>query len=168
VAPRSEDKRRFPRIEERIPVQLRIQSGKREFSAKVYTADISLTGVFFSTEFYLKSGTELDLEFTMPGDDRVIRVRGMIVREVRVDQRRPSAKAKSGFGLRFTKYHDDAKTVLASAFLAHKLDGFVDGYLERRTKKLKTEKQQLLDIIVAWEVTRMDLGLGERELLLGK
>ena len=168
MAPRGEDKRKFPRVEERIPVQLRIQARNREFSARVHTTDISLTGVFFATEFFLKAGTQLELEFQMPGDERMIRVRGIIVREVRIDPRRAASKTKSGFGMRFTDYIDDAKTVLASAFLAYKLDSFVQDYLSRRTKKLKTEKEQLRDIIVAWEVSRIDLGLGERELLLGR
>ncbi|MEZ0314370.1 MAG: PilZ domain-containing protein [Myxococcota bacterium] len=167
MAPRKEDKRRFPRVEQSVPVQLRVQTRDREFSARIYTTDISLTGIFFASDFFLKTGTVLDLEFQMPGDDRMVRVRGMIVREVRIDERRPSSKLKSGFGMRFTEYIDDAKTVLASAFLAHKLDGFVAEYLGRRSKKLKTEAAQLRDIIVAWEVTRMGLGLAERELLLG-
>jgi hypothetical protein len=167
MAGRNDDKRLFPRTAERIPVQLSMRSGNREFSARVYTFDISLTGVFFATDFFLKVGMELEAEFQMPDDDRIIHTRGVIVREVRVDERRPQRKdVVSGFAMRFTEYFDDAKTTLAGAFLGRELGGFVDDYLRRRTKKRKTEAEQLRDVIVAWEVSRMDLGLGERELLM--
>ena len=164
MAGRETDGRGFPRAHERIPVQLVMKDGNKEFQATVYTEDISLTGVFFASTFFLKAGTEMDLEFHMPNDDRVVRVRGMIVREVHVKEDSPS-ETVSGFAMRFTEYYADAKTILASSFLIAELDEFVKDYLERRTLKPKTEANGLRDVIVAWEVGKMDLSGGELDIM---
>jgi hypothetical protein len=160
----SSDRRRFPRAREEIPVLVTISQEGREFEATVKTVDISLTGVFFASEFFLKAGTELNLEFTMPNDKRVVRVTGIIVREVRLDERR-RGPGESGFAVRFTQYHADAKTILAGSFLIAELDEFVHDYLERRTAKPRTEIEQLRDVIIAWEVGKMELKGGELDLM---
>lgn len=156
-------KRRFPRAKETIPVRIWIDDGKREFNATVYTVDISLTGVFFASEFFLKAGTELQLEFSMPNDERTVRCTGVITREVRIDERR--GRSLSGFAIRFTEYHADAKTILAGSFLIAELDEFVNDYLERRSVKPKSELEQLSDVIIAWEVGKMELRGGELDLM---
>ena len=51
---------------------------------KIYL--LPIVNGFFASEFFLKPGTELDLEFNMPGDERHVHVHGVIVREVRVDE----------------------------------------------------------------------------------
>lgn len=162
---RDPGKRRFPRARERIPVQLTLDDGKRRFKATVYTVDISLTGVFFSTKFYLKTGMMLDLEFKMPNDDRVVRTRGIIIREVRLDERQKRSKLQSGFAMRFIEYHADAKAVLAASFMIAELDEFISDYLYRRSKKPKNEKDQLRDVVIAWEVGKMELKGGELDLM---
>lgn len=156
-------KQRFPRAKEKISVRIWLDDGKREFEATVQSVDISLTGVFFASEFFLKAGTELELEFNMPNDDRVVRCTGVITREVRIDERRGTSM--SGFAIRFTDYHADAKTVLAGSFLIAELDSFINDYLERRSAKPNTELQQLSDVIIAWEVGKMDLKGGELDLM---
>ncbi|MEE8409217.1 MAG: PilZ domain-containing protein [Myxococcota bacterium] len=165
----SSKKRRFARAKESLPIKLTFADGKREFEATVYSADISVSGIFLATEFFLKAGAELDLEFTMPNDDRAVRTRGIIVREVRLEESSGRAKTTvSGFAMRFIEYYADAKTVLASAFLIVELDDFIDDYLERRSLKRRTEREQLKDVIVGWEVGKMDLSGSEEELLRGR
>jgi len=157
------DLRRFPRAAEKIPVRLSRDAGSSQFEATVYTADISLSGAFFTSEFFLKTGMELDLEFTMPNDDRDVRVKGVIIREVHIDQRR--GQPRSGFAMRFTEFHADAKTILATSFLSADLDEFVEDYLHRRSKKPSSELQQLRECIIAWEVGKMELKEGELDLM---
>lgn len=159
------DKRQFPRAKERIPVQLSIDSGRKEFKALIYSTDISLTGIFFSSEFFLKVGTELDLSFTMPNDDRTVNARGVIVREVRLDSDKRTLNNKSGFAVRFTDYYADAKTILASSFLFAELDEFVRDFLTKRTNRPRNEEDQLREIIIAWEVSKIDLKGSELELI---
>lgn len=166
IASRSE-KRRFPRAQEQIFVRLTLSDGKRRFEATAHSADISLTGAFFATEFYLKPGLELDLEFKMPNDERVIRVRGVIVREVRYRDR-PRSDAVSGFGMRFIRYYADAKTALATSFLTVGLGDFIEDYVRRRTKRSASGPEMLRDVIVAWEVSKMNLEGTEADLLTDK
>ncbi|MBN1960746.1 MAG: PilZ domain-containing protein [Deltaproteobacteria bacterium] len=160
-------KRRFPRAKEKIPVRLTFSDGKREFLATAYTADISLTGVFFAAEFFLKPGLELNLEFKMPNDDRTIKVRGVIIREVRF-QNKASAGSISGFGMRFIHYYADAKTALATSFLTVELGDFIEDYVSRRTKKPTSNNELLRDVIVAWEVSKMNLEGTEAEFISDK
>ncbi|MBI5510791.1 MAG: PilZ domain-containing protein [Deltaproteobacteria bacterium] len=166
VESKPSDKRAFPRARERIPVQLSFKDGNREFNATVQTEDISLSGIFFSSTFFLKTGKELLLEFRMPNDDRPVRVRGVIVREVHLNDRTPArGKAVSGFAMRFTEYFADAKTILASSFLTAELDEFLDDYLVRRSRKPKNEHDSLRDVIIAWEVGKMALKGGELDIM---
>ena len=157
------DARRFPRAKESIPVKLTLRDGSKEFEATVHSIDISLSGVFFSSSFFLKPGTVLELEFKMPNDERRVRVRGMIVREVRVND--PRHKGRAGFAMRFVEYHADAKTILASSFLIAELSAFIEDYLDRRTLKPKKESDALRDVIIAWEVGKMELKGGELDIM---
>ena len=161
---RDENKRQFPRAAENIPVRLTLKDEHRSFEATVQTEDISLTGVFFASEFYLKPGIEMDLEFVMPNEERRVRTRGIIVREVRVKERREKGTC-SGFAMRFTDYYDDAKAVLASSFLSADLDEFITDFLKRRTSKPKDELAQLRDVLIAWEVGKMAVNDGELDVI---
>lgn len=169
----SRERRRFPRSHEMIPVRLTFDGEGRQFEATVYTADISLSGVFFATEFFLRVGTVLDLEFAMPNDERTVRIRGVIVREVHLDAWSPVNRlgvpsgSVSGFAMRFVEYHADAKIVLASAFLTHNLTEFVEDYLARRSGKPSREIDQLKDILIAWELGKMELQEGEVDVIRG-
>lgn len=166
MAIRGSEQRRFPRAKERIPVRLKMQDDKREFEATVYTTDISLSGVFFAATFFLKAGTVMDLEFNMPNDDRPVKVRGVIVREVRVDEGTGGrARSKAGFAMRFVEFYADAKTILASSFLIAELDEFIQDYINRRTTKPKREADALKEVVIAWEVGKMELKGGELDIM---
>lgn len=160
-----QNQRMFPRAKERLPVLLRMKDKKKEFEATVYTADISLSGVFFATTFFLKAGMVMDLEFHMPNDPRLVRVRGMIVREVRLDDSPRGRRTQAGFAMRFLEYFADAKTVLASSFLTADLDDFLADYLKRRSHKPKGELESLRDVLIAWEVGKMSDQSGELNIM---
>jgi hypothetical protein len=156
---------RFPRARVCIPVLLTLDDGKKRFEATVCTVDISLSGVFFASEFFLKPGTVLDMEFKMPDDHRTVRTRGVIVREVRLDKRGSGAKTQAGFAMRFLEYYGDAETVIASSFVVAELEDFIQDYLSRRSERPKTESGQLRDVIIAWELSKMERKEGEIKLV---
>ena len=62
--------------------------------------------------------------------------------------------------VRCTDYHADAKTILARSFLIAELDDFLRDYLERRSRRPKNENEALRDVIIAWEVGKMELKEG--------
>jgi hypothetical protein len=151
------------RVPERLAVRLHLKDGKKEFDATVRSTDISLSGVFFASTFLLKLGTVMDLEFRMPHDSRQVRVRGVVAREVRLDEA-GVAGAQAGFAIRFLSYGEHAKTILASSFLAAELDGFLASYA-RDHRVPHSEVSRLRQTIVAWEVGKLDLAAGEMAVL---
>ena len=157
--------RRFARARERVAVRLIFDDGERHLEAIVHTYDISVSGVFLESEFFLKPGMVLDLEFDMPNESRTVRARGIIVREVRLEESGRGVEGGSGFALKFTEYYDDAKTVLASSFLIVELDEFIDDYLRRRTRQPTSDRELLREAIVAWEVDKIDMAPTEVDLL---
>jgi hypothetical protein len=163
--PDPKNKRMFPRARERFPVRLRMKDKHKQFEATVYTADISLSGVFFATTFFLKPGMVMDLEFNMPNDPRVVRVRGVIVREVRLVEAQRGRHTEAGFAMKFLEYFADAKTVLASSFLTADLDDFLADFIKRRSQKPKNELEGLRDVLIAWEVGQMSEHTGELNIM---
>ncbi|MEZ4272253.1 MAG: hypothetical protein R3C68_12750 [Myxococcota bacterium] len=156
------DRRIFPRASQSIAVHLSLNDGKRRFEATIQAADVSLTGVFFTSEFFIAPGVVLDLEFKMPNDDRLVQTRGVIVREVRLE--RTGDVVNPGFAMHFTEYVGDAKSILAASFLSAELDNFIDDYLSRRLRKPLSASEHLRDVLIAWEVNKMELNPGESDL----
>lgn len=155
-SPAGKDRRHFPRR----PAQARVKLTARRaeevvFAATLPARDLSIGGVFLSSEFFIKPGTRLQVEF-QPGDaSEHIVVEGTVVRQERVDAR--SGKLQSGFAIQFDNYLDDAKLVLANHFLAPQVKRFVDAYLDSgRSRRLRNESDRLVDVVVAWELDRYE------------
>lgn len=156
--------RRYPRSHEHVRVRLSRQVGGTEFGATLETADVSFGGAFFTSEFFLRTGMELDVQFRLHHDDRLIKVRGIIVREVRSDD--PGSRSTfSGFAVRFIDYYDDAKSILATYFLNFDLEDFLNEYMETKNRKVKSERERVRDALIAWEVHCMELSDGEKHFL---
>lgn len=153
----STENRRFPRSHEATRVRLFKRDEQHHFEAYVETADVSFGGAFFTSHFFLKPGLELDVEFTLPHDERVIHARGLIVREVRVAH----GETETGFAVRFTRYFGDAKSILATYFLHFDLDDFLDDYLTNRQRRAPTEKESMREALIAWEIFKMELNDSE-------
>lgn len=144
--------RRYPRRFEQVKVSVSIRDGKRELEAALQSADVSFGGCFLASTFFLKPKSRLELQFTLPGDDRVVHVVGEIVRQVHLDK-----DEDSGFAIQFVDYYGESKEVLAAYFLD--LENFLESYLEGRKNKQKqrTEKERMRDLLVAWEVQKTEL-----------
>ncbi|MEM6531733.1 MAG: PilZ domain-containing protein [Myxococcota bacterium] len=152
------ENRKYPRAREETRVRLFKSEVKNQFEAFLDTADVSFGGAFFTSKFFLKPGMELEVEFSLPHDDRIVHTRGLIVREVRVDDR---DEATTGFAVRFTEYFGESKSILATYFLHFDLDDFLDDYLERRQRRAADEKSRIREAVIAWEIFKMELNEGE-------
>ncbi|MBW1810622.1 MAG: PilZ domain-containing protein [Deltaproteobacteria bacterium] len=154
------ERRRFPRKEAEIKVRLRATKDRNVvFDAHLGSRDISIGGVFLESEFFIKAGTKLNVEFELAGLPETIEVKGEVIREERTT--RGSRTKRSGFAIKFIEYYGDAKLLLATYFLAPKVRHFVTDYQKSgRKSRVRGEEERLIDIIVAWELNRYEEGQG--------
>ena len=80
----------------RLLVQIQARTGTRTGQRIVQTENISESGMLLRTRERVDVGTELDLEFSLPGDPRPIRGRAVVVRHA-VAEVEPAV----GFAIRF-------------------------------------------------------------------
>lgn len=166
----TDNSRRFPRSQVRVKARIIARNDKpgakkgtsSSLEATLETRDISMTGVFFESTFFLKMGAPVQVQFTLPGDKRLIAVDGVIVREDRPDDRGGAtgfgrAAVRSGFAVHFTSFVDDSAVVLASLFLAPRVKTFIDRYLRgRRDQEFESEADSLVDAVVGWELAKTE------------
>ncbi|RLB58820.1 MAG: PilZ domain-containing protein [Deltaproteobacteria bacterium] len=152
------ERRRFPRRPADIKVKLR--AWRRDdvvFEATLPTQDLSIGGIFLQSEFFIKPGTRLRAEFQLEEGSELVAVEGVVVRQERVVA--GSRRVRSGFAIQFVDYLEDAKQVLARHFLAPAVREFVEKYLRSgRPRKLRSEDDRLVDVVVAWELDCFDRG----------
>lgn len=99
----AEDRRRFPRIQLALTVQLRFASAEAALESR--TVDISEGGVFIRMPKPRPEGTAIRLQLHVGG--RVLEIGGVVVRSVRPDEGEPP-----GIGVLFTELRpEDASFV---------------------------------------------------------
>ena len=151
AAPGSEQEHRhFPRAG--LAVRFALQVGSedaRRFSASLTSINVSVSGAFLASTFFLPLGTELNLSFALaPGAEPVL-ARGEIVREEREDE------GPSGFGVRFVEFYGQTEVELARLFLEARLHAFAAEYLaSARARSLPTELDRVVDTLAAWELLK--------------
>jgi hypothetical protein len=152
--PADSNARKFPRAELHVPVRLSLADDPtRFFGATLNTLNISVGGMFLESEFFLKMGTRLLVELTLPPKHRVVRVKGEVVRQV------TGESGNSGFALRFVEYFDGSHVALATHFLSPMLKDFIEGFArEHRIKAGPEYVAQTIDVISAWELRKAELG----------
>lgn len=148
-------RRRYPRAGLNVKVRLSIGTGRdKRFEATLHARNISVSGVFFESTFFLKLGQMVDVELQLPPRGRLVRARGRVVRVESMDE---SGKAISGFALRFEEYFDSSDVVLANYFLAPALRDFVERYAQKNRLRAPSEYvEQVVDILSAWELSKMN------------
>jgi hypothetical protein len=153
--PGQQNSRRYPRSDLRLKAKIGVTGGKgqqKTLEAVLETRDISMTGVFFESTFFMKVGTKVRVQFSLPGEKRQIVADGTIVREERLGSGRT---ARSGFAVHFTDFVADSAIVLASLFLAPRVKRFVETYMKaRREEELRSERDRLIDVVVGWELAK--------------
>jgi uncharacterized protein (TIGR02266 family) len=93
VGPSAQDRRRFPRIQLAVAVELRFASAEAALESR--TVDISEGGVFIRMPRPRPEGTSIQLRLHVGG--RVLEIGGVVVRSVRPGEGEPA-----GIGVWFT------------------------------------------------------------------
>jgi hypothetical protein len=151
-----DEHRKFPRAKMNMPVALWIEKeGDKRFSATLNAENLSVSGVFLASTFFLPVGTELRVRFTLEAEDGdPVEARGEIVRQESVDER--SGKGRSGFAIRFTEFFEKTEVTLARLFLAERLTEFAGDYLQsKRARSLNSELERVVDALAAWELLKV-------------
>lgn len=151
-----EEHRAFPRAPIRVPFKVTIPGDKDDdtrFSATLQSANLSVSGVFLESTFFLRIGQEVHVEFEMPEEENpLVKARATIVR----DQR---DRDQSGFALRFNEFYEQTEATLAKVFLGERLRTFAGEYMKsRRAKEMRNELDRLTDALAAWELLKITAG----------
>lgn len=160
TAQRPSDQRQHPRYEKNLAVRIFKRSSGRgakrdqvSFSAHVDTRDISAGGVFLQSTFFIKKGTQLELELDLPEFDRTVTVSGEVARVIDDPRRGPS-----GFAIRFVEYHDQAEIYLRAFLSRGNMFAFVDEHAPQIFPNVsRAQRARLVELIVRWEIYQEEL-----------
>ncbi|MBI3186091.1 MAG: PilZ domain-containing protein [Myxococcales bacterium] len=144
--------RRFPRAKLAVRFHLSIGEGpEQRFSAGLVSANVSVSGAFLESTFFLPPETELRTSFQVDGAN-LVEARAVIVREERPDRR---GEGRSGFAIRFLEFFGQTEVTLAKLFLGTQLLEFAQGYLQsKRARAFGNELERFVDALAAWELMR--------------
>jgi hypothetical protein len=143
--------RQFPRARLATRFDLwREEAGKRTFAASFTSRNVSVSGAFLESTFFMPMGTELNARFSLEGAAEPVLARAQIVRE-----ERNGPEGRSGFGIRFIEFSGQTEVSLARLFLGVRLRQFVEQYLQsRRARSLPNELERAVDVLAAWELLK--------------
>jgi hypothetical protein len=146
--------RHFPRAEFNTRVELWMDEpgGKeRRFSAMLQSVNVSVSGAFVESTFFLPVGTELNVRFALEEGAEPVQARAEIVREERTE----GPEGRTGFGIRFVEFSGQTEVSLARLFLGMKLRAFAEEYMQsRRARGLPNELERVVDVLAAWELMK--------------
>ncbi len=150
-----DEHRGFPRIDTSAAFSLWIGEGAdRRFAASLRALNLSVSGAFLQSTFFLPVQTELRVSFRVDESEDPVQARAQIVREERSDARSPPGRP--GFGIRFLEFYGQTEVTLAKLFLGQKLRTFVQQYLQsKRARSLGGEVDRAVDTLAAWELLRI-------------
>src|SRR5208283_4521250 len=145
--------RSFPRARLRVPFRLWIGEGQdRRFSATLGSENLSVSGAFIESTFFLPVGTELMVRFELDAKGAPVEARAEVLRQERTDDR----TGRSGMGLRFLEFYKQTEVTLARLFLGEQLRRFAEGYLQTaRTRAIESELDRVVDALAAWELLKV-------------
>src|SRR5262249_38397408 len=147
-----DEHRGFPRAERTVPFALTIGEGAaRTFSATLRSRNLSVSGAFLESTFFLPVGTELRVSFEVDAEEDPVLARAEIVREQRPNS--SESERGAGFGIRFLEFYAQTEVTLAKLFLGPKLRAFAQSYLQsKRARALDGELERVVDALAAWEL----------------
>jgi hypothetical protein len=150
-----EEHRQFPRAKMAVRFDAWIGEGDdRRFSASFTSANVSVSGAFLESTFFLPIGTEIRVTFALEAGADPVQARASIVREERPDPR--TGLGRSGFGIKFVEFFSQTEVTLAKLFLGGKLRAFAGAYMtSRRARSLNNELDRVVDALAAWELQKV-------------
>jgi hypothetical protein len=145
--------RHFPRAEfvTRFELWMDDEGGGRRFSASLQSVNVSVSGAFLESTFFLPVGTQLHVRFALEEGAEPVQARAEIMREERVG----GPDGRTGFGIRFEEFSGQTEVALARLFVGMKLRAFAEEYLQsRRARSLGSELERVVDVLAAWELLK--------------
>ncbi len=145
--------RHFPRAQLATNFELWIDTGgDRRFTATLRSTNVSVSGAFLESTFFLPMDTELRVRFALEEGAAPVDARARIVREERP---RREGEGASGFGIRFEEFYGQTEVSLARLFLDMRLRTFAEEYLRsNRARGLPNELERVVDALAAWELLK--------------
>ena len=146
--------RQFPRARLGVSFSIWIGEGKdRTFSASLASVNLSVSGAFLQSTFFLPIGTVLHVSFTLEDGGAPVHARGEILRQ---QHPHDGDEARSGMGLRFVEFFEQTEVTLARLFLGPTLQRFSETYLASpRAQNLESELDRVVDALAAWELQKV-------------
>jgi hypothetical protein len=143
-------RRKYPRNPLGVRARLSLADDvSRGFEASLPTTNVSIGGLFLESSFFLKLGTRLLVELTLPPRGQLVKVKGEVVRvESQVKG------GSSGFAVRFTDFLDGSEVVLATHFLSPVLRDFVQRWAKQADLPGNPEvnTRTMVELLSAWEL----------------
>ncbi|HEX8822944.1 MAG TPA: PilZ domain-containing protein [Archangium sp.] len=145
--------RHFPRAQLTTNFELWIdEEGDRRFTATLRSVNVSVSGAFLESTFFLPMDTLLRVRFALEEGAAPVEARARIVREERPQREGEDA---SGFGIRFEEFYGQTEVSLARLFLDLRLRTFAEEYLRsNRARGLPNELERVVDALAAWELLK--------------
>ena len=146
--------RQFPRARMDVPFKLWIGEGdSRRFEASLKSSNVSVSGAFLESTFFLPVDTELRTSFELDPEEDPVQARIVIVRQERMDSR---GQGRSGLAIRFVEFFAQSEVTLAKLFIGVRLKKFAEGYLaSKRARSLNNELDRCVDALAAWELLKV-------------
>ncbi len=145
--------RAFPRAKLTVPFTLWIGEGdSRRFSATLLSVNVSVSGTFLKSSFFLPVGTEMLVRFQVEATGPAVEARVEVLRQETEGDR----TGRTGMGLRFLEFFRQTEVTLARLFLGEQLRKFAEGYLaSARARSLSSELDRVVDALAAWELLKV-------------
>ena len=149
-----EEHRQFPRAKMAVPFRLWIGEGDAvRFQATLGSVNLSVSGAFLTSTFFLPVGTELHASFELDAEEDPVLARAQIIR---VEQPGRDGKGRSGIAIKFVEFLQQSEVTLAKLFLGMKLRAFAEAYLSsKRARSLSNELDRCVDALAAWELQKV-------------
>jgi len=146
--------RQFPRALMEVPFRVWIgEEADRRFQAHLVSYNISVSGAFLTSTFFLPAGTELRCSFELDPDEDPVEARAQIIRQERPDSR---GQGRSGLAIRFVEFYSQSEVTLAKLFIGQRLQVFAEAYLaSKRARSLNNELDRCVDALAAWELQKV-------------
>jgi len=146
--------RQFPRARMAVRFEAWIGDSDRTFGAVFQSVNVSVSGAFLESTFFLPMGTELRVRVALEADAAPVDARAQIVREERPDPR--TGQGRSGFGIKFVEFFGQTEVTLAKLFLGEQLLAFAAEYMaSKRARSLTSELDRVVDALAAWELLKV-------------
>ncbi|MFO0601327.1 MAG: PilZ domain-containing protein [Myxococcaceae bacterium] len=146
--------RQFPRAAMTVPFRVWVGTDDDlRFEATLRSGNVSVSGAFLESTFFLPVGTEVRASFSLDPAEAPVLARAQIIR---VETPGRDGKGRTGFALRFVEFFEQTEVTLARLFLGVRLEAFAKEYLaSRRARGLNSELDRCVDALAAWELQKV-------------